>query len=227
MSDLDFSLSAQSRTETGSVAVRRMRRNGQIPGVVYGAGRETVSITLDGRELMRHLEQEAFYSHILSLSVDGKKQKVILRGIQRHPVRSDIVLHLDMQRIRQDEKIHITVPFHFMGEEEAPGIKEQSGIFSHLMTEIEVNCLPADLPEYIEVDVSHLHIGEPVHLSSVELPDGVELTELMHGHDHAIVIINERREQIIEEEEVEEPEGEEVEGEADADTEDSEQQPES
>ena len=226
MSDQDFSLSAQLRTETGSAAARRMRRSGQVPGVLYGAGREAMSITLDSQELLRNLEQEGFYSHILSLAVDGKEQKVVLRGVQRHPVRSDIVLHLDLQRIRQDEKIHMTVPLHFIGGDMAPGIKEQSGLFSHLMTEVEVICLPADLPGYIEVDVSSLHIGEPLHLSSLEPPEGVELVELMHDRDHAVVIINERREQ-IEEEEIEEEVREEEAEEADIETEDSEPQPES
>ncbi len=213
MSEVNFNLSAQPRAETGTAAIRKLRREGHLPGVVYGAGKDTVSITLENDEVLRHLEHEAFYSHILDLKIGGKKEKVILRGLQRHPVRSDIVLHIDLQRIRQDEKIHISVPFHFIGEDVAPGIKQQSGLFSHLMTEIEVICLPSDLPEYIEVDVSHLHIGEPIHLSDLDLPSGVELVELMHGHDHAIVIINVRREQIEEEEEVEEEEMEAAEGE--------------
>ena len=212
MSEIDFNLSAQLREETGTSAMRRMRREGQLPGVLYGAGGDAVPITLSGLEVSRHLEHEAFYSHILNLKLKGKKEKVILRSVQRHPVRSDVLLHIDLQRISKDAKIRMTVPLHFVGEDVAPGIKEQSGLFSHLMTEVEISCLPSDLPEFIEVDVSELHIGEPVHLSDLTIPEGLELVELSHGHDHAVVIINVRREQLQEDEvEVEEPEGEEAE----------------
>lgn len=210
MSEIDFNLSAQPREETGTSAMRKMRRAGQLPGVVYGAGSEAVPITLSSLEVSRHLEHEAFYSHILNLKLKNKKEQVILRSVQRHPVRSDVLLHIDLQRISKDAKIRMTVPFHFVGEDVAPGVKEQSGLFSHLMTEVEISCLPSDLPEFIEVDVSELHIGEPVHLSDLTVPEGLELVELSHGHDHAVVIINVRKEQPIEEEAaVEEPEGEE------------------
>ncbi len=211
MSEIDFNLSAQPREETGTSAMRRMRRAGQLPGVVYGAGGDAVPITLSSFEVSRHLEHEAFYSHVLNLKLKGKKEQVILRSVQRHPVRSDMLLHIDLQRISKDAKIRMTVPLHFVGEDVAPGVKEQSGLFSHLMTEVEISCLPSDLPEYIEIDVSELHIGEPIHLSGLVVPEGIELVELSHGHDQAVVIINVRKEQPIEEEEVEveEPEGEE------------------
>ncbi len=215
MSEIDFNLSAQPREETGTSAMRKMRRAGQLPGVVYGAGGDTVPITLSSLEVSRHLEHEAFYSHVLSLKLNGKKEQVILRSVQRHPVRSDMLLHIDLQRISKDAKIRMTVPLHFVGEDMAPGVKEQSGLFSHLMTEVEVSCLPSDLPEFIEVDVSELHIGEPVHLSNLAVPEGLELVELSHGHDHAVVIINVRREQLEGQEvEAEEPEGEEAEEQA-------------
>ena len=215
MSEIDFNLSAQPREETGTSAMRKMRRAGQLPGVVYGAGGDTVPITLSSLEVSRHLEHEAFYSHVLSLKLNGKKEQVILRSVQRHPVRSDMLLHIDLQRISKDAKIRMTVPLHFVGEDMAPGVKEQSGLFSHLMTEVEVSCLPSDLPEFIEVDVSELHIGEPVHLSNLAVPEGLELVELSHGHDHAVVIINVRREQLeAQEVEAEEPEGEEAEEQA-------------
>ena len=214
MSSIDFDLHAEPREEAGTRAMRRLRRDGQIPGVVYGAGNETVAIQLSHSQVLRHLEQEAFYSHILTLHLDGKKEQVILRHVQRHPVRVEI-LHLDLLRIKQDAKIRMTVPFHFVGEEIAPGVKQQSGLISHLMTEAEVICLPSKLPEFIEVDVSELNIGEPIHLSNLTLPEGVELVELTHEHDHAVVIINVRRE-IIEEELEEEGE---VEGEGAEDAE--------
>ena len=207
MSDIDFNLSAELRDTTGTRAVRRMRSAGQLPGVVYGAGGDTVPIMLSSAEVAKHMEHEAFYSHVLTLHLKGRKEQVILRSVQRHPVRSD-VLHIDLQRIRKDEKLRMTVPLHFVGEEVAPGIKQESGLFSHLMSEVEVSCLPSDLPEFLEVDVSGLHIGEPVHLSQLQLPEGVELVELAHGHDHAVVVINVRREQ-LEPEEEEAAEGEE------------------
>ena len=215
MSDIDFDLSAREREETGTSAMRKMRRAGQLPGVVYGAGGEAVPITLSSLEVSRHLENEAFYSHVLNLRLNGAKEQVILRSVQRHPVRSDVLLHVDLQRVSKDAKIRMTVPLHFMGEEVAPGVKEQSGLFSHLMTEVEIFCLPSDLPEFIEVDVSGLHIGEPVHLSDLIVPEGLELVELSHGHDHAVVIINIRKEQPVEEEMVAgEPESEEGEAQA-------------
>ena len=207
MSEIDFNLSAQPREETGTSAMRKMRRAGQLPGVVYGAGGDAVPITLSSFEVSRHLEHEAFYSHVLNLKLKGKEEQVILRSVQRHPVRSDVLLHIDLQRISKDAKLRMTVPLHFVGEDLAPGVKEQSGLFSHLMTEVEISCLPSDLPEFIEVDVSELHIGEPVHLSEIKVPEGLELVELAHGHDHAVVVINVRKEQPIEEEvAVEEPE---------------------
>lgn len=211
MSEIDFDLSAQPRKETGTSAMRKMRRAGQLPGVVYGAGGDAVPITLSSLEVSRHLEHEAFYSHVLNLKLKGKKEQVILRSVQRHPVRSDVLLHIDLQRISKDAKIKMTVPLHFVGEDVAPGVKEQSGLFSHLMTEVEISCLPSDLPEFIEVDVSELHIGEPVHLSELKVPEGLELVDLAHERDPAVVVINVRKEQPIEEEEVEveEPEGEE------------------
>ena len=213
MSEIDFNLSAEPRKETGTSAMRKMRRAGQLPGVVYGAGGDAVPITLSGFEVSRHLEHEAFYSHVLNLKLKGKREKeqVILRSVQRHPVRSDVLLHIDLQRISKDAKIKMTIPLHFKGEDIAPGVKEQSGLISHLMTEVEVSCLPSDLPEFIEVDISELHIGELVHLSDLAIPEGLELVELSHGHDHAVATIHVRKEEPIEEEEVEveEPEGEE------------------
>lgn len=211
MSEIDFDLSAQPRKETGTRAMRKMRRAGQLPGVVYGAGGDAVPITLSSLEVSRNLGHEAFYSHVLNLNLKGKKEQVVLRSVQRHPVRSDVLLHIDLQRIRRDAKIKMTVPLHFVGEDVAPGVKEQSGLFSHLMTEVEISCLPSDLPEFIEVDVSELHIGEPVHLSELKVPEGLELVDLAHERDPAVVVVNVRKEQPIEEEEaaVEEPEGEE------------------
>ena len=215
MSKIDFNLSAQPREETGTRAMRRMRRAGQLPGVVYGADGDTLPITLSGHEVSRHMESEAFYSQILKLEMGGKQEQVILRSVQRHPVRPDMILHIDLLRIRADAKIRMTVPLHFIGEEIAHGVKQEGGLLSRLMTEVEISCLPADLPEFIEVDVTELHLGELVHLSELTVPEELELVELSHGHDPAVVTISVRREE-PEEEEVEElaegEEGEETEG---------------
>ena len=199
MSTTDFDLHAQLRPETGTAAVRRLRGAGRVPGVIYGAAGEAVAIALSQQELGRHMEQESFYSHVLNLHLEGRTEQVVLRAVQYHPVRAQ-VLHIDLQRIRQDAAIRMTIPLHFVGEDVAPGVREQSGIISHLLTEVEVSCLPKNLPEYLEVDLSGLHVGELIHLSELKIPEGVELTELLHEHDPGVVTINVRRE-IVEPEE--------------------------
>lgn len=212
MSTTDFDIHAQPRTEAGTSAARRMRHAGRIPGVVYGAGGAAVPIAVSEQELGRHLEHESFYSQILTLHLEGRTEQVVLRSLQHHPVRAK-VLHIDLQRIRQDAALRMTVPLHFIGEDAAPGVREQSGIISHLLTEVEVSCLPKDLPEYLEVDISGLHVGELIHLSELKIPDGVDLTELLHDHDPGVVIIHERREIVEPEEEAAAEAGEEAAGE--------------
>ncbi|MDH5436344.1 MAG: 50S ribosomal protein L25/general stress protein Ctc [Gammaproteobacteria bacterium] len=188
---ISFELNAESRKDVGKGASRRLRRENKIPGVVYGAGKEATSLTMQHNELMHALENEAFYSHILDLKLDGKSEQVILRDLQRHPGKPRL-LHIDFQRVSASEKIHMNVPLHFIGEDVAPGVKIDGGIVSHLMNDVEVSCFPKNLPEFIEVDITNLALNESIHLSQLKLPEGVEVPELAHGegHDHAVVSIH-------------------------------------
>ncbi len=171
-----FVVEAQQRTDAGKGASRRLRHEGLVPGVVYGAHKEPAMISMVHNQIMQRLEHEAFYSHILTLKIDGKSEQVILKDLQRHPARP-IIMHADFLRVSAKEKLKTNVPLHFVGEEDAKGVKE-GGVVSHLLTEVEVSCLPADLPEYIEVSVAGLDIGEAVMLSEVVVPEGVELPVL-------------------------------------------------
>jgi len=195
----EFTLNAQVREGCGRSAIRRLRRTGMVPGIVYGADKEPMPIAIEDRVIKQNLSHEAFFSHILTLNVNGGAERVIVRDLQRHPENS-LVMHIDLQRVSEDEEIRVRVPLHFVGEEQAPGVKLERGIVSHMMTEVEVSCLPRDLPEYIEVDVSNLHLNDAVHLSDLKIPQDVELVELSYGeeHDTAVVSINPPR---VEEEE--------------------------
>lgn len=200
MSAIKFELEADVRQDIGRGASRRLRQTNKVPAVVYGAGEEPVSLILDHNKLITAFSHEAFYSHILSLKVGKKNEKVILKSIQRHPAKPRI-LHVDFLRVRADQKLHMHVPLHFKGEEDAPGVKE-GGVFSHLFSDVEVSCLPADLPEFIEVDVSQLALNQAIHLTELKLPKGVELVALSHeGHDAPVVTLHIPR--IVEEEVVE------------------------
>jgi len=183
MSD-QFTLNAEVRDDKGKGASRRLRRQGRVPGIIYGGSKEPVSISVDHDELVNQLKHEAFFSHILEIAVGGKKEKAVLKDLQRHVYKPTVVEHLDLQRVSAKEKLRMQVPLHFEGEKECPGVKLNGGVVTHDMVNVEVSCLPKDLPEYIEVDVSELDIGDSIHLSDMKLPSGVELVELMHGDDH-------------------------------------------
>ncbi len=179
---ISFSLEAEIRTDLGKGASRRLRHTEKFPAVVYGAGKDPVSLTLDHKKFLHNLENEAFYSHILNLNVDGKEEQVILKDLQRHPARIAI-MHADFLRVSATEKLHLRVPLHFINAEECPGAKE-GGLVTHSISEIEVACLPKDLPEYLEVDLSSLELDHSVHMSDIIVPAGVELVELSHGEAH-------------------------------------------
>jgi large subunit ribosomal protein L25 len=202
MSTIKFELEAEVRADVGKGASRRLRHADKVPAVVYGAGEAPLSLTLDHNKAIHALSHEAFYSHILTLKVGKKTEKVILKDVQRHPAKPRIA-HVDFLRVRADQKLQMHVPLHFLGEEEAPGVKE-GGVFSHHMTDVQVSCLPNDLPEYIAVDVSKLALDQAVHLSELNLPKGVELVAFAHGvegHDQSVISVHIPR--IIEEEVVE------------------------
>lgn len=186
---IDFTIDAESRSDLGKGASRRLRRSGRVPGIVYGAGSEPQSITLDHNKIFHNLENEAFYSHILTLNVAGNPQKVILRDLQRHPAKP-FIMHVDFLRVSDDHEINIHVPLHFIGEDVCPGVKLEGGQISHQIVEVEVTCLPKDIPEYIEVDVSELHLGDSIHMSEMKLPGGITLTALSHGEDYDQQVVN-------------------------------------
>ena len=185
-----FVIEAQPRTDRGKGASRRLRRENLVPGVIYGAGKDPVSISVVHHELMHQLENEAFYSHILSVKLDGKEEQAILKDLQRHPSKM-AVLHLDLQRVSANEAIRLHVPLHFINEEQCVGVKA-GGLVTHSFTEVEVSCLPKDLPEFIEMDIIDVDVDQSLHLSDIKLPEGVSLVELMHGdsHDQSVVSIH-------------------------------------
>ncbi|MGD2055211.1 MAG: 50S ribosomal protein L25/general stress protein Ctc [Gammaproteobacteria bacterium] len=190
---ISFELNAESRTDTGKGASRRLRRAGKVPAILYGGGKDPESLTLSHNEILRNLAYEAFYSHILSVKVGGNTTRAILRDLQRHPGKPTI-MHVDLQRIIESEKLRTHVPLHFVGEDVAPGVKA-GGLVSHELTEVLIECLPSDLPEYVEANLSGLDIGDSIHLSDLKLPEGAVLPELARGegHDLAVVLIHAKR----------------------------------
>ena len=189
---MSISINAVKRDVKGTGASRRARRAGNVPGVVYGGGKDAVKLEMNHKELFLQFRHEAFHASILDLILDGKKESVLLRDYKMHPVRNTIQ-HIDFQRVSANEKIHVKVPFHFMHEDTAPGVKIGGGIVAHILTEAEVSCLPKDLPEFIEVDLAALEIGQSVHLSQITLPKGVEFVALAHDNDAAVAAIAKTR----------------------------------
>ena len=176
----EFTLNAQARNDLGKGASRRLRRlAAQVPAVVYGGGKEAVSITIEAKEIAKLFENEAAFSHVIELNVDGAKQNVLIKAMQRHPAKQ-FIMHADFIRVVAGQKLTAIVPVHFINEE-AP--VKKGGEISHTTTELEVSCLPKDLPEFIEVDLGALEIGDNVHLSDVKAPKGVEFVALAHGKD--------------------------------------------
>lgn len=190
---LSFDLVADSRpSEQGKGASRRLRRSGKVPAILYGGHQEPKQLVLDHQNLLTLLINEKFFSTILQLKIDGKPQAAILKDVQRHPAKNQ-VLHMDLQRVLENEKIRMTIPLHFKGAAGSPGVKTQGGIVSHLLNDVEVLCLPKDLPEFLEIDLSAMEINEIRRLSDLELPQGVELVQLAHGRDEAVVSIHHPR----------------------------------
>lgn len=193
---ISYELDAQVRQDKGKGASRRLRHAEQVPAIVYGAGKEPTSLTLDHNKVLVALQNEAFYTHILTLKVNNEPEKVILKALQRHAYKPRI-LHMDFQRIRADEKLKMHVPLHFVGADVAPGVIE-GGQLSHLLSDIEVICLPAYLPEYIEVNVATLGMDKLLHLSELKLPKGVEIVSLTHNHDLPVASIHMPRAEVEE-----------------------------
>jgi len=177
-----FEINAELRTIKGKGASRRLRHTGKVPGIVYGTDKEPVSIQVDHNGLVHQLENEAFYSHILTLKIGKNSEEVVLRDLQRHPYKPKL-MHIDLQRINAAEEITMRVPIHILNEANCPGVKDEKGIVTSLMTQLEVICLPKNLPEYIEIDIAAMHVGDTVHLADLKLPEGVELEILVSGGD--------------------------------------------
>jgi large subunit ribosomal protein L25 len=182
---MQFEINAQARTLQGSGASRRLRRAGKVPGIVYGGEAAPQAIEVDHNELLINLKKEAFHASILTIVLDGKKQQVLLRDTQRHAYKP-LVLHVDFQRVDATHELHIKVPLHFVNEEVAPGVKLSGGLVNHVITELDVQCLASDLPEFIEVDLSALKVGDSIHLSQLKLPKGVKLVH--HTADDSVVV---------------------------------------
>jgi len=215
----DYQISAEPRSASGKAASRRYRREGKIPAVVYGAGKENLSVLLDHHEIFHNLETEGFHSAIIKINIGRKTEQAILRAVQMDPVKPN-VMHIDFQRVSATEKLHMAVPVHFVGEEDAPGVKTEHGVMSHVINEVDISCLPADLPEYLEVDVSSLSINDSVYLSDLKVPEGVELTALMHdGDDQVVATVYMPQMEVEEEPEEAEAEEGEVEGEDEGESE--------
>ncbi len=199
----DFDLVAEYRDDQGKGASRRLRREGKIPAIIYGAGKPPRALAFDHNKVLKQTESESFYSSVLNVKVGDKSQAAIIKDLQRHPAKRQI-LHMDLQRVVEDEEIRMNVPLHFLNETTAPGVKE-GGKVSHLMSDVEIVCLPKHLPEYLEVDIGELGLDDMLHLSDIKLPEGVEIPELQQGpeHDQAIVAIHIIKAAPIEEEEAE------------------------
>lgn len=189
---MSINIKAVKRDVKGTSASRRLRRSGRVPGVVYGGNDPAITLEFDHKELFMEFRHEAFHASILSLEVEGKKEDVLLRDYQLHPVRNTIQ-HIDFQRVSATEKIHVKVPFHFVNGDTCPGVKLGGGIVGHILNEAEVSCLAKNLPEFITVDLGSLEIGESIHLSEITLPEGVEFVQLAHGTDPAVSSINKPR----------------------------------
>ena len=190
-------INVERRNDEGKGASRRLRRAGFVPAIVYGGELKPVSIQIQHKDVWHASQNEWFYSSILDLSLGGDVQKVLLRDMQRHPFKQ-LVLHLDFQRINENEAIRLRVPLHFLNQDTSPAGKTAGVVVTHEMNDVEVACLPKNLPEFIEVDLGALKTGDIIHLSDLKLPSGVEIPELRLGkeHDHAIVIAKEMREEV-------------------------------
>ena len=193
---IDFVLNAEKRDDQGKGASRRLRRAGRVPGIIYGGDAEPQAISLDHNEMIRSTAHEAFYSHILTVKLGGKSVQALLKDLQRHPAKPRIT-HVDLLRVQADKPVRVHVPLHFLNEKTSPGVKDQAGVVSHHLIEVELECLPKNLPEYIEVECGTMNVGDALHLTDLKVPEGVKLVALSHGdideHDQPVVSIHHAR----------------------------------
>ncbi len=190
-----FNFEAKARTDLGKGASRRLRRENKfIPAIVYGGEAEPQSIALEQREFYRILVlDEAIYTSVLNLKIDGKAEQVIMKDMQRHPFKTNTVMHIDFQRVDNKTKVNILVPFHIENEENCVGVKTQDGMLLRQLNDIEITALPQDLPDNLVIDVANLEVGQTIHLSDLQLPKGVEIPALAQGHDEGVVTVHAKR----------------------------------
>jgi large subunit ribosomal protein L25 len=196
---MKIEVTAFPRTQQGTGASRRLRGSGRTPGVIYGAGKPAAPVEFDQNALLRHLKLEAFHASILDMSVEGSRERVLLRDFQMHPFRQQ-VLHVDFQRIDPKKKIHMRVPLHFMNQETAPGVKTGGGVVTHTMNDIEIQCLPDQLPEYIEVDLKDAQLNDIIHVNDLNMPEGVEPVLKLKADNPPVVSIHVPKVAAVEEE---------------------------
>lgn len=185
---MKIAIKANARSVQGTGASRRLRRAEKVPGILYGGGKDATTLELDHNDIYHKLRLEAFHASILDLELNGKNEQVLLRDVQMHPFKQR-VLHIDFQRVAADKKIHMKVPLHFINADIAPGVKLSHGIVSHVLNELDVSCLPKDLPEFIEVDLKNLAAGHSIHVSNLKMPAGVESVALHKGDDQVVATI--------------------------------------
>ncbi|OGA21598.1 MAG: 50S ribosomal protein L25/general stress protein Ctc [Betaproteobacteria bacterium RIFCSPLOWO2_02_FULL_67_19] len=181
---MKFEIHAQKRAAQGTGASRRLRRTGKVPGIIYGGASDPVNIALDHKALYRHLGNEKFHASILTVTLDGVAESVLLRAYNMHPFKAQ-VQHVDFQRVMRDRKIHMKVPLHFVNSEVSPGVKEQGGVANHVVNEIDISCLPDDLPEFIEVDMGSMKVGDSIHIKDLKYPKGVD--PVLHRNENPVV----------------------------------------
>ena len=184
-----FEIVAETRNDRGKGASRRLRRAGKVPGIVYGAHKDARAIQLDHNDMLLHTDHEAFYSHILDLKLDGQLERVVLKDMQRHPFKP-FIMHMDFLRVDESEELTMRVPLHFVNAERCIGVKQSGGVISHLMSDLEITCLPRYLPEYIEVDVANLDVGDSIDLAGLILPEGVQVTLVVQGGDDNLPVVS-------------------------------------
>lgn len=187
MSDV-FTISAQKRELSNKKAVRNLRAEERVPGIVYGNCQDPQPISLLHKEIAKSLSNEAFYTHIITLDLEGKSEKVVLKALQRHPFKP-FITHVDFMRIDENQPLTMHVPFHFINEEKAPGVKA-GGQVHKVLVEAEIRCLPKNIPSFIEIDLINLGVEEAIHLSQIQLPEGVEFVALAHGEDHDLSVVS-------------------------------------
>jgi large subunit ribosomal protein L25 len=185
---VSFELNAEPRNDTGKGASRRLRRAGRVPAIIYGLDQAPEAISLSQNQVLKSLENEAFYSQIITVNLGSSSTQAVLRDIQRHPYKAYLV-HMDLQRVDMNKPVHVHVPLHFINEEICVGVKA-GGMVNHEVIEVEISCLPRQLPEFIEVDIANLNVGESIHLSDLSLPADVSLLELARGADHDLAVVS-------------------------------------